>query len=154
MSYLSRVLKKQYRILKSLETTPLVILSGLGLKKILVFPERKDSPGSAFLHSVLLQKEIDSGKYENIQAFDGIHTADIEFSTFYQGKFIKKYHAKTKQQLVKLGGKWRTRVLEEHPDARVWIVVHYDDEDGWFLDTFNWDVSKKWTTTPEYTVWL
>jgi hypothetical protein len=154
MSYLSRTLKKQHRILKSLESTPLIILSGLGLKKIIVFPERKDSPETVMFYSGILQKEIASGKYEDIQKFDAIHTADIDFSCFYRGKFIKKYHNMTKQQLLNLGCKWRTRIAEEHPDAQVWIVVHHDDEDGWFLDTFNWDVSKKWDTKLEFSIWL
>lgn len=132
----------------------MIALSGLGLMKILVLPERKISPESVLYCSGVYQKEIDSGKYKDIQAFDAIHTADIEFSCFYRGKFIKKYHNRTKQQLVTLGRKWRARVSEEHPDAEIWIVVHYDDEDGWFLDTFNWNVSENWVTQPEWTIWL
>jgi hypothetical protein len=154
MSYLSRILKKQHRILKSLESTPLIILSGLGLKKIIVFPERKDSPENALHYSKVYQEEIDSGQYKDIQKFDSIHTADIEFSCIYRGKLKKRYHNKTKQQLIILGKKWRSRVEKEHPDAHVWIVVHYDEEDGWFLDTFNSDVSKNWDTKPELTIWI
>ena len=154
MSYLSRILKKQYRILSALETTPLIMLNGLNLKKIIVFPERKDTSEQSLYYSKILQDEIISGKYTNIKRFDATHTADIEFSCLYRGKYTKKYNNRTKQQLVILGNKWRKRLKTEHPDAQVWIVVHYDNEDGWFLDTFNWNVSEDWATKPDHTIWL
>jgi hypothetical protein len=106
MSYLSRTLKKQHRILKALESTPLIILSGLGLKKILVFPERKITPDNALLYSRVYQAEIDSGQFEDIRQFDAIHSADIEFSCFYRGKFVSRFRNQTKQRLVVLGNKW------------------------------------------------
>jgi len=154
MSYLSRIVKKQHRILKSLETTPLIVLTGFDLRKIIVFPERRDTQEAAKRFGAIYQNEIDAGKYLDVQTFDAIHTSDIEFSLFYHGKFKKKYNRITRRQLICLGNKWRERISIEHSDATVWIVVHYDQEDGWFLDTFNWDVTKIWETPQEHTVWL
>jgi hypothetical protein len=154
MSYLSRTLRKQYRILRSLAATPLISLSGFGLKEIIVFPERSISIEEALFCSKVCTKDIDSGLYGNIQEFDAYHTADIEFSHFYHGKFNEKYNNRTKQQLITLGEKWRLRVEEDYPDAQIWIVVHYDVEHGWFLDTFNYDIAKKWDTKAKYSIWL
>ncbi|WP_320042997.1 hypothetical protein [uncultured Desulfobacter sp.] len=154
MSCLSRIVKKQHRILKSLETTALIVLTGFDLEKIIVFPELRYTQEAATKYGEIYQNEIDAGEYKDIKAFDAIHTSDIEFSLFYHGKFKRKYNKLTKLQLIRLGNKWRERISVEHPDATIWIVVHYDHEDGWFLDTFNWDVTKNWDTPQKHTVWL
>ncbi len=153
MSYLSRILKRQQRVIDMLKIEPIECFTGFGLSQILVFdgtvyhfPPGSDEP-------LTVQEAIDSGVYKDIKNFDGYQTADVEFSAYYWGKRNKdKYDKKTKRQLVELGIAWRTRVTNEFPKAKVSIVVHYDEMDGWFLDTFNWDIQKEWN--PKNAVWL
>ena len=120
----------------------------------MVFPDWNITPDNIRECSTVYQTQVDSGTYEDIRDFDSIHTSDIEFAYLYNGRFIQKYHTRTKRQLCRLGNIWRRRITSEHPDVNVSIVAHFNEEYGWFLDTFNWNIQESWKLESKYTIWL
>jgi hypothetical protein len=157
MSYLSRVLKKQRRIIRNLENAPIIAVNGFGNLENLVFQVYyyHYSELEMLQDHLNIQSEISENKYNDIQEFDGYHTSDIEFSHFYCGKKIKRYHSETRKQLIGLGKVWRDRVEKKFPNSKLEIVVHFEKENqAWFLDTFNWEIKPDWEQKKISAIWL
>lgn len=139
MQKINIALKKQKREIETLKQTNINTYSGLGKAVLLCFNDH----GVRFADgSTEIQKKINEGYYESIKDFDGFHSADVEFSDLYHGRQIEKYRSRTKQNLIELGKVWRQRVLKDFPGFDIVIVV-YQQDGNWFLDTFNWPVEIK-----------
>lgn len=138
MTELETAIEKQIGEVEELKRCTIYSFYGYGLPHIIVFGKllysygQKPSPDNT-------QNMINAGYYKSIQDFDSYYTSDISFDDLYLGQDLEIYRERTLENLRELGETWRKRVAKEYPEARVWIVIHKEN-DEWYLDTFNYAV--------------